>query len=84
MMSYDLTELARKAAEICEDAAWAPVTLTAHDHPRFVIMSSEDYKALTHLAQHPRRAYLLEDIPRDEAELFNQALDRIIASAADD
>lgn len=84
MKSYALTDLARKSTEIRHDAARAPVTITERNKPRFVLMAIEDYQALTKRAEDPRRAYRLEDIPREEAELFDQALDRIIADASDD
>jgi prevent-host-death family protein len=84
MKSYPVTELARNSTEIRHDATRAPVTITERNKPRFVLMAIEDYEALTKRAEDPRRAYSLDEIPPEEGELFDRALDRIIESASDD
>ena len=84
MKSYPVTELARNSTEIRHDATRAPVTITERNKPRFVLMAIEDYRALTKRAEDPRRAYRLEDIPAEEADRFDRALDAIIAEADDE
>ncbi len=83
MKSYTLSDLARKTSAVRHDAARAPVAITERNKPRFVLMAIEDYQALAQRTEDSRRAYLLEDIPPEGAELFDQALDRIVACADD-
>jgi PHD/YefM family antitoxin component YafN of YafNO toxin-antitoxin module len=83
MKSYTLSDLARKTSAVRHDAARAPVAITERNKPRFVLIAIEDYQALAQRTEDPRRAYLLEGIPPEEAELFDQALDRIVAGADD-
>lgn len=47
MRTFPAAELQRNAAEVQRAAMMAPVALSYHDKPRFVMMTLEDYARLT-------------------------------------
>jgi PHD/YefM family antitoxin component YafN of YafNO toxin-antitoxin module len=47
MVSFTAADLQRKAADVQKAAMRSPVYLTYHDKPRFVLLSVEDFAALS-------------------------------------
>jgi prevent-host-death family protein len=70
MKSFPLSDLARNTAAVRHEAARAPVAITERNTPRFVLMAIEDFERLTGQRNDPRRAYKLNDMPPEDAELL--------------
>ncbi|MDF2116488.1 type II toxin-antitoxin system prevent-host-death family antitoxin [Roseiarcaceae bacterium H3SJ34-1] len=62
MSTYSTTDLSRKAGDIIADALRHPVTITQRNKPRLVLLSIEDYRRLTELAD-TRTVGTLENMP---------------------
>jgi prevent-host-death family protein len=50
MATYTTSDLSRKSGDIIADALRKPVTITQRNKPRLVLLSIEDYRRLTALA----------------------------------
>ena len=72
MKSFSTAELARRTGDVTHAASQAPIAITQHKKPRFVMMSVEVFERLT-----PQRAYLVEETPDDIAEWLIPALEEI-------
>lgn len=68
MNTYSTSDLSRKAGDIIADAIRHPVTITQRNKPRLVLLSIEDYRRLTELAD-TRTAGTIETMP---TELFDE------------
>jgi len=67
-------DLTRNTGDLFEAATVAPIAITKHRKPRFVVMSVERYETLTQ--QHPTQiAVSVADMPED----LGAALDKGIA-----
>jgi len=60
-LEFPAADLARRTGDVLDAASRAPVTITKHHKPRFVVMSVHRYAALT--ARSEQRATVLEDMP---------------------
>jgi len=76
MRSFTTHDLNKQVGDVTDAAAKAPVIITRHRKPRFVMMSYEHYQRIREAAD-PRRAYGVGETPPDIAELFGDALDRL-------
>ncbi len=76
MRSFTTNDLNKQVGDVTDAAAKAPVIITRHRKPRFVMMSYELYRRLRQTTD-PRRAYGLGETPHDIAELFGDELDRL-------
>jgi PHD/YefM family antitoxin component YafN of YafNO toxin-antitoxin module len=85
MRAFSTVDLLRDLKTVTHAAAREPVAITQHRKPRFVLMAIEDFERLR-TASDPRRAYRIEETPRELADLLITGLDRIVddKSEADD
>ncbi|WP_082749855.1 type II toxin-antitoxin system prevent-host-death family antitoxin [Caulobacter sp. CCH5-E12] len=67
MKEFALTDLARRTAAVRSAAMREPVVITEHETRRLVVMSYEDYEALTARPNNPRRAFKMADLEPEEA-----------------
>jgi prevent-host-death family protein len=72
MKTFSTAELSRKIGDVTHAASSAPVSITQHNKPRFVLMSAEVFERLN-----PQRAYLVEETPDEIAEWLIPALEEI-------
>jgi prevent-host-death family protein len=75
MQTFTLSDLTRKTADVQHAAAKAPVLITEHRSPRFVLMAASDYEKLTARANDPRKVYRNTDLPPADRELILASLD---------
>ena len=76
MKSFTLTDLNNRPGNVIDAASRAPISLTKHGRPRFVVMSVDDYEA--HIARsNPQRAYRLDEMPDELRDLFGPELERL-------
>ena len=70
MQSFSMVEFVRNIRDVTLAAARAPVALTQHRKPRYVLMSTADFERLSDRANDPRKVYLTEDMPAESVALF--------------
>ncbi len=75
MKTVSTAELVRKIGDVTHAASQAPVVITQHNKPRFVIMDIETYDFMR--SKDTRRVYRVEDTPDDVAEWLLPGLDKI-------
>ena len=75
MQTFTLSDLTRKTADVQHAAAKAPVLITEHKSPRFVLMAASDYETLTARAKDPRKVYRNSDLPAVDRDLILASLD---------
>ena len=63
MKSFSTGDLSRKIGDVTHAASQAPVTITQHNKPRYVMMSVETFQRLD-----PRRVYSVDNIPPEIAD----------------
>lgn len=62
MRHFSTVELTQKIGDVTHAASSAPVAITQHRKPRFVLMSVEEYERMSRRAD-PRRAWVVEEVP---------------------
>jgi antitoxin Phd len=75
MARFSLTELSNKSGEVVEAAFKGPVEITRHGKRKFVLLTADDYDRLANAAD-KRRAYHVDNLPEDVADLMLTALER--------
>ncbi|MBZ0262890.1 MAG: type II toxin-antitoxin system Phd/YefM family antitoxin [Hyphomicrobiales bacterium] len=63
MKTFSTGDLSRKIGDVTHAASQAPVTITQHNKPRYVMMSVETFQRLD-----PRRAYSTGNTPPEIAD----------------
>jgi prevent-host-death family protein len=63
MKSFSTADLSRKIGDVTHAASQAPVTITHHNKPRYVIMSVDRFNEIN-----PRRVYKTTETPDELAE----------------
>lgn len=81
--SFTTHDLNKQVGDVTDAAARAPVIITRHRKPRFVMMSYEHYQRLRE-AMDPRRAFGAGETPADLAALFGDELARVSRGEDDD
>jgi prevent-host-death family protein len=76
MRSFTTSDLNKQVGEITDAARRAPVVITHHRKPRFVLMSLDHYQRLRG-SEDPRRAYGIGETPDDIAAQFADELDKL-------
>jgi prevent-host-death family protein len=79
MREFTTVELLRDLKTVTHAAARAPVTITQHRKPRFVLMAVEDFEQLKTANPDPRKAWQVEETPSELASLLAVGLEKIIA-----
>jgi len=74
MRSFTTNDLNKQVGEVTNAATKAPVTITRHRKPRFVMMSYELYQRIKETID-PRRAYGVGETPQNITVLFGEELD---------
>lgn len=72
MKHFSTADLARKVGDVTHAASQAPVVITQHRKPRFVLMRIETFEA-----GNSRRAIIARETPDDIAEWLLPGLDRL-------
>ena len=75
MASYSLTELGNKSGEVAEAAFRGPVGITSRGRRKFVLLTATDFDRIAAQAS-KRRAVHVDDLTRDEAAAYIEALSR--------
>lgn len=83
MKQFSTVDLVRDIKEVTHAATRAPVVITHHRKPRYVLMAVEDYEKLRKNAD-PRRAYRSGEAPSELADILLENLDRQISELPDD
>ena len=78
MRAFSTVDLLRDLKTVTHAAAREPVAITQHRKPRFVLMAIEDFQRLQAAGNDPRKAYRVEETPRELADLLTTGLDRIV------
>jgi prevent-host-death family protein len=76
MRSFTTNDLNKQVGEVTDAATKAPVMITRHRKPRFVMMSYELYQRIKETVD-PRQVYGAGETPKDVAALFGGELDRL-------
>jgi PHD/YefM family antitoxin component YafN of YafNO toxin-antitoxin module len=75
MKSFSTGDLSRKIGDVTQAASQAPIIITQHKKPRYVLMSVETYMGLQNLDT--RRAYSVEETPPEIAEWLVPGLEAL-------
>ena len=81
IQNFSTADLARKTGDILDAASRAPVAITKHRKPRFVLMNLERYEALT--GGSDQQAHTLDDMPADMKAMMISALERDLANSGE-
>lgn len=76
MQHFPAATLTRDPVALKEAARKGPVAITEYSRPRFVMMSYENYLALTGTQADPRRSLRAAEMPRELRDLALEALDQ--------
>jgi prevent-host-death family protein len=76
--TFSTADLSRKIGDVTHAAGEAPITITHHNKPRYVMMSVEAFERLN-----PQRAYKTEETPDEVADWLIPALEKIAAGEFD-
>ncbi len=63
MKSFSTGDLSRKIGDVTHAASQAPISITQHNKPRYVMMSVEAFQLLN-----PRRVYSVNNTPPEIAD----------------
>ena len=83
MRQFSTVELLRDLKTVTHAAARAPIAITQHRKPRFVLMAIEDYEKM-HGNPDPRRVYRTSETPPELKAMLLEGLDRIAEGRDDD
>lgn len=70
---FSTADLSRHIGDVTHAASEAPVTITHHNKPRYILMSVEDFARIN-----PQKSYSMEDMPGDLAEAMIEAIDEFL------
>ena len=68
MKSFSTGDLSRKIGDVTHAASQAPVTITQHNKPRYVMMSVEVFESISRIPRNPRRVVRTDNPPDDILE----------------
>ncbi len=85
MQKFTTVDLLRDFKTVTMAADRHPVAITQHRKPRYVVMTIDDYEALSR-RNDPRRAFKVEEAPDTVLAMIEAELDQIVAdgSASDE
>lgn len=63
MKTFSTGDLSRKIGDVTHAASQAPISITQHNKPRYVMMSVETFQRLD-----PRRVYSVDNTPPEIAD----------------
>lgn len=76
MKQFPAATLTRDPTSLKEAARKEPVAITEYSRPKFVLMSYDEYVALSARASDPRRSLATRDMPEGLRALALEALDQ--------
>ena len=71
---FSTAELSRHIGDVTHAASEAPVTITHHNKPRYILMSVEDFERIN-----PQKSYAVDDMPEDVATALLEAIDDVLS-----
>lgn len=74
MKQFPAADLTRKTGDLFQAATVAPVAITKHRKPRFVIMSVERFEALTE-GKDAQVALSVADMPDEMGDLLDRGIE---------
>ncbi|MFW7270222.1 type II toxin-antitoxin system prevent-host-death family antitoxin [Gluconacetobacter sp. Hr-1-5] len=74
MKQFAAGDLTRNTGDLFEAAAIAPVAITKHRKPRFIVMSMEQYANLTRPPAGSQMALDVGDMPEDIGALCDEGI----------
>lgn len=77
MRQFSTVDLLRDLKTVTHAAARAPIAITQHRKPRFVLMAIEDFERLQNANPDPRRAFRTSETPPELKDILLEGLDRI-------
>ena len=80
MRQFSTVDLLRDFRAVSRACEVAPVQITQHRKPAFVLMSAERYEALAN-RQDPRKVFSVSDIPEEDWAVLMPHFEKIIAEA---
>lgn len=75
MAQFTLTDLSSRPGDVVEAAMRGPVDITRHGKRKFVLVAADHYDRMAARAD-VRRAYHVDDMPNDVAEMVLAGLER--------
>jgi hypothetical protein len=82
MMQFSCSDLLRVIKTVTMVAARQPVTITQHRKPRYVLLTYDEYQAMTEARANPRRVFGPEETAAKLAEMILPELDKLIEEGA--
>lgn len=73
MRSFPSTDLKQTLGDVLHAASGAPVAITRHNKPRYVIMSIDHYEQ--RFSPDQRTSHLTSEMPKDHLDLLNSVTD---------
>jgi PHD/YefM family antitoxin component YafN of YafNO toxin-antitoxin module len=83
MRQFSTVELLRDLKTVTHAAARAPIAITQHRKPRFVLMAIEDFEKMRGNPD-PRRVYRTSETPPELKAILLEGLDRLTEGRDDD
>ncbi|CCV16344.1 type II toxin-antitoxin system Phd/YefM family antitoxin [Mesorhizobium sp. STM 4661] len=77
MREFTTVDLNKAVGDVTDAARQEPVIITRHRKPRYVLMSYDHYERMTK-GGNPRRAHRTSQMPAEHAELFADAIDKLV------
>ncbi len=74
MKTFSTADLARKIGDVTHAASQAPIAITHHNKPRYVMMSVDEF-----IARDPRRVYATRETPHELAEELITSMEEYLA-----
>lgn len=71
---FSTADLSRKIGDVTHAASSAPITITHHNKPRYVMMSVEDFERIN-----PQKSYSLENLPENVADMLLESIDDFLS-----
>jgi prevent-host-death family protein len=82
MRQFSIVDLLRSMKTVTMAADRQPVMITQHRKPRYVLMSYDEYQAMTEARANPRRVFGPGETPIKLAEMILPELDKLIEEGA--
>ncbi len=71
---FTTADLSRHIGDVTQAAGRAPITITHHNKPRYVMMSVADFERIN-----PQKSYSLETLPENVADVLLEAIDDFLS-----
>lgn len=72
LKTFAAADLTRHTGDLFEAATRAPVAITRHRKPRFVVMSVDHYEALVSGSE--QKSYAMNDLPEEHGKLLDAGI----------